>query len=708
MENHPIKRRQTDDTLTIAEFWDLCLSHGLWFAISLTLCLGYAFYYLHVTPKQFTCEAALLIKQESQGKTVAPNTSGTNFDNLGIVQQSINVTNVQRELTSLRVLSEVARRMAPESNEEEVAGMAERMRKRLKAKIADDRSTIIDLSYVDTSSTRAKDVLNTVIQVYNDLWLEDKNLIAAGASRFIEERLALLEQELGDVDDSISSFKMRNKITDLDRVSEIYLQQQSQSDAEILRLTNQKAMAQYILGILHDKSTQHQLLPTNSGINNAVAESLITQYNTMLLQLKNNLYGTSQQNPLIIKQESDLEDMRQNILTTISNQIQTLDIQLQALMGYSGETSDKITSNPDQAKHLVSVEREQKVKESLYLYLLQKKEENHISMMYTSLNTQVIDMPHGSSSPTSPDRSSLLLGMVLTGLLLPAAVLFVREHLDNTVRNKHDIERKSSLPLIGEIPFYRPLHVGKPLPFPFRSMRSHTRRNLLVVRPDKQDMLNEAFRFIRTHLEFLTGKSGCNNVYIVTSNNEGSGKTFVSTNLAAALAITNRRVLFIDGDLRHASASHYFHCPQAGLADYLGEKESDLESLIVHAPDYPSLDILPVGTIPPNPTELLSDGRFGALLAEVRPRYDFIFIDCPPADTLADTGIIERHADRTLFVIRAGLFVRSRIEDLDADVCNGKYKHISLILNATRTRNGYGYRYGYPYGRSERPNDAHV
>lgn len=708
MENHPIKRRQTDDTLTIAEFWDLCLSHGLWFAISLTLCLGYAFYYLHVTPKQFTCEAALLIKQESQGKTVAPNTSGTNFDNLGIVQQSINVTNVQRELTSLRVLSEVARRMAPESNEEEVAGMAERMRRRLKAKIADDRSTIIDLSYVDTSSTRAKDVLNTVIQVYNDLWLEDKNLIAAGASRFIEERLALLEQELGDVDDSISSFKMRNKITDLDRVSEIYLQQQSQSDAEILRLTNQKAMAQYILGILHDKSTQHQLLPTNSGINNAVAESLITQYNTMLLQLKNNLYGTSQQNPLIIKQESDLEDMRQNILTTISNQIQTLDIQLQALMGYSGETSDKITSNPDQAKHLVSVEREQKVKESLYLYLLQKKEENHISMMYTSLNTQVIDMPHGSNSPTSPDRSSLLLGMVLTGLLLPAAVLFVREHLDNTVRNKHDIERKSSLPLIGEIPFYRPLHVGKPLPFPFRSMRSHTRRNLLVVRPDKQDMLNEAFRFIRTHLEFLTGKSGCNNVYIVTSNNEGSGKTFVSTNLAAALAITNRRVLFIDGDLRHASASHYFHCPQAGLADYLGEKESDLESLIVHAPDYPSLDILPVGTIPPNPTELLSDGRFGALLAEVRPRYDFIFIDCPPADTLADTGIIERHADRTLFVIRAGLFVRSRIEDLDADVCNGKYKHISLILNATRTRNGYGYRYGYPYGRSERPNDAHV
>lgn len=697
MPNESSKRRPADDFLNITDFWHLCLSHWNWFLVSVIAFIGVAFYYISTTSPLYMCEAALMVKQESQAGTAAKNTSGENFDNLTLVQQSNNVVNVQRELTSLRVLTEVARRMEPRATEAEVDQLAGQIRSRLKAKLTDEKSTIINLEYHDLSPRKAKEVLATVIQVYNEMWLDDKSQVALSASRFIEERLAVIERELGSVDDSISTFKARHKITDLGRVSDVYLNQQTESDAEILRLNNQKSMAQYILGILQDKAAHHQLLPTNSGINNSVAESQIAQYNTMLFQLKNSMYGTSRQNPLIIKQEAALDDLRGNILATISNHIKTLDIQLRALQGYSGEAGQRISSSPDQAKHLVSVEREQKVKESLYLYLLQKKEENQIGMTYTSLNTQVLDMPHGSEQPTSPNKRNVYSGALLLALLLPAVILFVRESIDNTVRDKYDIERRTSLSLIGEIPQYASPK-QRALQWKPWLWRRRRQSDMFAVQSGSQNFVNEAFRLLRTNLEFMTSGPGDKNVYIVTSSYEGSGKTFVSMNLSMALAIKGQRVLFIDGDMRHASASHHLKCSEAGLADYLGEKQTDLDTLIVPYSEYPNLHILPVGTIPPNPTELLATDRLSRLLDEVRGRYDFIFIDCPPAETLADTGIIERFADRTLFVIRAGLFVRARLYDLEADVQGGKYKHLSLVLNGIKSGGRYGYRYGYHYG----------
>ena len=194
------------------------------------------------------------------------------------------------------------------------------------------------------------------------------------------------------------------------------------------------------------------------------------------------------------------------------------------------------------------------------------------------------------------------------------------------------------------------------------------------------------------------GEQG-DSLYIVTSGNPSSGKTFVSVNLAVAMAIKEHKVLLIDGDLRHASATRCFHPKSAGLADYLGERHDNIDELIVESQAYPNLYVLPVGTIPPNPTELLSGDRLSRLIAEVRHRYDFVLIDCPPTTTLADVDIIERHADRTLFIVRAGLFLRKRIPDLEADAANGNYKHLSVILNASDMGNRYGYRYGKRYGR---------
>ena len=682
--------------MSLTDLWRVCLMHWTWFVASVILFLSVASYYLMVTPDMYTREASVLVKQEDQGKaTSRKGSTNDDIQDLGMVMQVTNVANVQRELSSLDVLTEVVRRIKHIQDPAKVMAGAKEIKSRLKCNMADDKSTIINLSYTDYSAHQAEEVLYAIVQVYNEKWLQNKNQMTANTTQFIEARLRLLERDLGTVDDSISRYKARNRITNLDRVSDIYLQQQSQSESEILRITNQRAMVQYVLDILRSKSNRHQLLPTNSGINNPMAESQIVHYNSLLLQLRTNMVGTSTQNPLIVQQEAELDEIRKNILATLESQVNSLNIQINSLQGYNSEANSKISSNPKQAKHLVSVEREQKVKESLYLYLLQKKEENEISMTYTAVNTKIIDMPNGSNNPTSPNNTTVLFAAFMAALLLPTVVLFVRESTDNRVRDKFDIEHKTSLALIGDIP-YNPQMQHKS--FFSRMLHGHGKVTLLMVSHGKQDYINESFRLIRSNLEFLTSKHGEKNVYIVTSNYEGSGKTFVSANVALALALANKRVLLIDGDLRHASASRLFKCKGRGLADYLGEMVNDVDTLLTTHSEYPTLDIMPVGTMPPNPTELLTSDRLSRLLQELRPQYDFILIDCPPTETLADATIIERYADRTLYVIRAGLFERKRLPDLEADVKNGKYKHLSVILNATKAGGRYGYHYGYKYG----------
>ena len=697
--NAPNNRQSSaEDFMTLTDLWRICIAHRRWFVFSLCLCLGIAVCYLIVTPPLYTRKATVLVKQEQMGKSAVKITSDEEFNSIGLMQQSTNVANVQRELTSLRVLTEVCRRLFPKECTSDTAALrkAEAVRSRLKTKVENDKSTIINITYTDPSPVTAEHVLNMAVQVYNEQWVADKQLVTTNALHFIQERLTLLEKELGNVDDSISVFKMRNNITSIEQVSEIYLQQQSQSNAELLRLTNQKAMAEYILDILRDKSMHNQLLPTNSGINNAVAETQINLYNSMLIQLKSNLHGTSTQNPLIIKQEAELEDVRKNIFATITNQIKTIDIQLQSLHDFNGTASSKLSSTPEQAKHLLSVEREQKVKESLYLYLLQKKEENEIQKSYTSFNTQLIDMPHGSDQPTSPNKRMVIFVAVLIALVMPVTVLFVKESLNTTVRNRYDIENKTALPVIGEVPFFHFHPQGRWQRWLAVFARQNKRQestDMVVVRPGNQNLINEAFRIIRTNLEFGTGKGQANNVYIVTSDDSGTGKSFISINVAIALAIKERNVLLIDGDMRHATTSRTFGAHSAGLADYLGGKHDNFSELIVQSEEYPNLHILPVGTIPTNPTELLSSKCLEQLIAKVRGQYDFVLIDCPPASILADVDIIKSYADMTLFIIRAGFFARNRLPKLESDVANGRYKHLSVILNASNLDFRYGYHF---------------
>ena len=699
MSNTPSYNKHTDDLITLQEFWTLCLSHLSWFVISFTVIMSLALYYLFSTPDLFTSQAAIMVKEETTGNMTVQKTDGRGFNNMALVQNPVSIANIQRQFNSLYLLSKVVRDLRLYNDTSEIVSLAQGIRNRLVVSTDDEKSTILNIKYSDYSPEQAKRILTAIIDAFNKNWIYEKNQMARSSARFIDGRLALIEKELGQVDDSISTYKAAHQITDVSRVSDIYLEQQTTSESEIMKLGNQLSMARYVLETLKDKASRQMLLPSNIGLDNAEVESQIAQYNSLLLKLKNNMVGTSAQNPLILRQQTELEDIRKHIVTNVTQLVRTLQMQMNTVQQYNEEAKGKVTSSPEQAKKLISVERDQKVKESLYLYLLQKKEENEISMTYTSVPTQYIDMPHGSSLPTFPNTKSILLAAFLASVTIPMVILFLKESLDDTIHSKEDIESRSNLPVIGEVPLSRPNRSKRWLAhLTLHRVKEHF--NPLIVKPDCQDAINESFRFIRSNLEFLSDNPGHKNVYIITSMFAGSGKTFVSMNLALALAIKNRKVLLIDGDMRHASTSRTFGNKDVGLADYLGEIVNDPQVAIYQHDEYPSLHIMPVGTMPPNPTELLSGHRMQELLKVLRPLYDFIIIDCPIIEAVADTSIIQHLADRTLYIARAGLSLRKHIGMLENYVQTGKYKNMSIILNGLDPNRRYGKKsyYYYYYG----------
>lgn len=694
--------KKTDNFISITDLWRLCIAHAKWFVVSVSVCLLFAIRYLLITPYLYQRNAAIMVREEISKSFSERSTS--EFSEIEFINQIGKSSNIVRHLTSLDIMMEVARRLDTLGTSN-ILDKAEGIQDRFDAEMDGKNSSIINLTYKDYSTQEAELMLSLIIQVYNDKLFEERYLAAKSASRFIDSRLRLLERDLDIVDDSISVFKSRYGITDIEHVSDIYLQQQRQSDFELLNLTNEKAMAEYILSLLNEKSSSRKLLLVNSGIKNGAIESQITLYNSLLLQLQSHMDYTSDQNPLIINLERDLNKLRKDILTNINNHIRTIDIQLQGMEGYHGEAESKITSNPAQAKYLVSIEREQKVKEGLYIYLLQKKEENEISIANRPTNIQIIDIPHGSGKPISPKRAQVLFAAILLGFLIPVTVIFLRATFDETVRDRFDIECNSDIPFLGEVPFS-----GKKLGFIVRLLqlfgidRQRNRINL-VVDYDKQDPSNEAFRIIRTNLNFIEENqkrldtAGQGIVYLIKSTQIGAGKTYISTNLALAMAIGNKRVLFIDGDLRDASASRQWNAPEHGLSDYLNSNSNDFKPMLFHIEKYPTLDILPAGSVPGNPTELLHGQKFENLIQATRSLYDIVVIDSPSAGMLADADIIGQHVDCKLFIVRAGLFRRNNLEDLKPIHRDDKQQYV--ILNGVSIDSRYGFEYAHKYDRSE-------
>lgn len=571
---------------------------------------------------------------------------------------------------------------------------------RLGVDLTNKESTALTLSQVDFSPERARDILSTLITVYNERWIGDRNQIAVSTSEFINDRLVVIERELGSVDRAVSEYKSTNKLLDPQMAGSLYLNQATKIQQDIIDLENRLGMARHVQAYIASVSANNQLLPANSGIENSGIEQQISDYNTKQLQRNSLVANSSVDSPVVVDIDASLKAMRAAILASVDNYIITLNTQIKSLRNTEAQNSAKISVNPLQAEHLTDIERQQMVKESLYLYLLQKREENELSQAFAAYNTRVLTMP-SPGGPIGPNRNRFMMIALILGLAIPAGILYLILMLNTTVRGRKDLESMRT-PFIGEIPLDQDEANRKKA---MKKKGADSKKSVLV-KAGSRNMINEAYRVLRTNLEFVCGREG-SHVLMTTSFNVGSGKTFTTVNTAAVLALKGKKVCAVDLDIRKHSLSNYLDNVTKGVVEYLAGKESNIDSLIVKEAFCPNLDILPAGTIPPNPTELLYSEKLEEMFKYLRSKYDYILVDCPPVEIVADAMIVNRFVDNTIFVVRKGLLERSLLPEIDKMYAEKRYNGMVILLNGSEIngtsayRYQYGYRhkgYGYSYG----------
>lgn len=558
------------------------------------------------------------------------------------------------------------------------------------------RSNVIDLTCIDANRNRAADILSTLMRCYTQNWLKGKADVVAATNEFISQRLNAVEQELSGVDNSISSYKSANLVPDVAASSAMAMQQSNDMSNQIMNYSTQLQMARYLKNYISSEG-KNQVLPVNTGLKDTHIEALIGQYNAMVLQRNSLLSNTSESNPIIIDLDSKLAALRSSILSSIENSIVSLSNTVASMERREQTSTARVAASPQQAKVLLSAERKQKVQENLYLYLLQKREENELSQAYVNINTRVLRQPSGPEKPISPKRAQTYIIALALGLAIPVGSLYLLEVNNNKVRGRKDLEGMT-MPVAGEIPKFK--KSGKKKVSYFKGEGKERIKtpiaDEIVVEDGNRNLINEAIRVLRSNITRMTANE-TPAVLMVTSFNPGSGKTFLTMNLGLSLALKHK-VLLIDGDLRRASLSKFADSPRKGFADYLSGAVKDIDTVIVKNCVSEGLDILPVGAIPPNPTELLETPRFTNVIDYLKTEYDYIFIDCPPGEMMADAQIIGEVAQRTLFVVRVGLFRRDMLEDLEKLYLSKRYPNMMLVLNGSDTGARYGYSYGYGYG----------
>ena len=570
--------------------------------------------------------------------------------------------------------------------------------KRLKGDLADKDAEVIDLQITDVSIERAEDILNNVLRVYNEFWVSDKNKVAQATSQFINDRLVVLQQELGDIDLRVSDFQSKSLMPNIGEVARMNMESTKDVNSQILTLNNQLAMSEAVYGYIANSANKENVIPMNTGTGNPQLEAQIGSYNQLLLQRNNVRSSASGANPIVQQLDAQVAGQHEAITKAMAAHVANLRKALANLQGAKGAISGEIAALPDKARQLRGVTRQQSVKEQLYLFLLQKREENELSQTFTANSTRVITPPQGSFKPVSPKKTLILGVLFIVGLFLPAMAIYIRESNNSKVRSRKDLEHMST-PFIGEIPFMgKKPGIFKKFFALFRK-KKHSRsleKVMVAVRPGSRDVASESFKIIRGNIDFMMQHSKADNVIMLTSFNPGSGKSFIAYNLSASFTMKGKRVLNIDCDLRHGSTSQFVHMPDKGLSSYLTGATDDWRSLVRPVEDTPDMFVLPLGHRPPNPSELLDNGRIGKLIREASEEYDYVFLDCPPVDIVVDTQILEKYIHRTIFIVRAGLLERSAIAEIDALYQSGRFKNMCLLLNGTEQQLS---RYG-AYGSS--------
>lgn len=549
----------------------------------------------------------------------------------------------------------------------------------------EEESSILTLSVKDNSSARAEDMLNMLVNVYNEEAIKDKNQVAVNTANFINDRLIIIGRELGDVESDLESFKRENQVVDISSSASMYMGESQKYGTDALEMETQLRLAKYIKEYLTDPKKDTDLIPANTGINDMNVENQISLYNATKLKRDHLIADSSDKNPVVEELNNSLRAMKQSIIRAVDNMIVSLNVKRNDAQSREEQAQSRVAAIPTKQRQMLSIERQQKIKESLYLFLLNRREENALSQAMVDNNARVIDSAEATDFPISPNRNKILLLGFAIGIALPGAVFLMILFMDTRVHNRKDIVKAVSLPFLGEIPFDKTV-ADKP--------HSRGKQNL-SVQAQGDDIVSEAFRILRTNMGFMARKDRAMQVITFTSFTVGSGKTFISRNLAMSLVYAKKKVIVMDLDIRKGTLSRHLGKHVKGMTNFLSDNTVGIDDIIQKTD---SFDMIASGTVAPNPAELLMDERLDELVAELRKRYDYIIVDNVPVGLVADATIINRIVDLTVFVVRAGKLDRRMLPEIEQLYQEKKLNNMAIVLNGASQHHGYGYGYSYGYG----------
>lgn len=533
-------------------------------------------------------------------------------------------------------------------------------------------SSILKLSFTSINSEKAVDYLNGLIAIYNEQSIADKRYISKNTSEFISNRLDIIATELGDVEKQVENYKKTNELSDI--TTEVKLSLENLNDFQKSVIENEVQIKVVNDMISHLKSSKSfDLLPSNYLNDN----SLINETNKLILE-RNKLQnsGALAENPNLIKLEEQIKSLKSNILTSLKQQAVNLTIIKNDFKKKENELNSKISMVPRQEREFRIIDRQQKVKEALYLFLLQKREETNISIAATELNAKVIDQAIPNEKPISPKKLLILLAACILGLLFPFAIIYIINLLDTKIKSRLDLEGKIPIPFLGDVP----------------TSESHEQ----LIELNSRSSSAEAIRIIRTNIEFiLPQKENEAKIIFSTSTFSGEGKTFISANLAATIALSGKKVLLMGMDLRNPKLKEYINLPVIGITNFLTNKDAEIQDYIIKIDGYEDFYALPAGTIPPNPAELLMNKKIEEMFKTLKQQYDYIIVDTAPVSLVTDTLLIAKYADAFIYVIRANKLDKKLLNIPVSLYKENKLPNMSLLLNDTDSTKGYGYGYGY-------------